>query len=142
MMWIEDIVESTLALPFLTYSRVDMVGFMDLHNQAVVKKNAFSTLPSARNRGESKGGVESGRLKCRFHKWKGIWIYKRSLKLVPIPKNRTPMKNVVMVKDKYEEGEKTKNNWVDGEILHLIFSHVNHTFLMLDPKLLTTFIVP
>jgi hypothetical protein len=32
MMWIEDIVESTLALPFLTYSRVDMVGFMDPHN--------------------------------------------------------------------------------------------------------------
>jgi hypothetical protein len=32
MMWIEDIVESTLAPPFLTYYRVDMVGFMDIHN--------------------------------------------------------------------------------------------------------------
>jgi hypothetical protein len=32
----------------------------------VVKKNAFSALPSAWNWGESKGGVESGSLKCQF----------------------------------------------------------------------------
>jgi hypothetical protein len=32
MMWIEDIVESTLTPQFFIYYRVDMVGFMDLHN--------------------------------------------------------------------------------------------------------------
>jgi len=48
------------------------------------------------------------------------------------------MKKVVVVKDKDEEDEKTKNNWVDGEILHLILSHANHTFFILDPKLLDT----
>jgi hypothetical protein len=30
MLWIEDNVKSTLALPFLINSRVDMVNFMDL----------------------------------------------------------------------------------------------------------------
>jgi hypothetical protein len=30
MLWIENIVESTTALPVLTNSRVDMVGFVDL----------------------------------------------------------------------------------------------------------------
>jgi hypothetical protein len=45
------------------------------------------------------------------------------------------MKEVVVVKDKDEEGEKTKNNWVDVEILHLILSHVNHTFFILDPQI-------
>jgi hypothetical protein len=52
------------------------------------------------------------------------------------------MKKVVVVKEKDEEGEKPKNNWVDGEILHLILSHVNHTFLILDPKLLDILIAP
>ncbi len=52
--------------------------------------------------------------------------------MVPIPKNRAPMKKVVVVKDKDEEGEKTKNNWVGGEILHLILSHVIHIFFILD----------
>jgi hypothetical protein len=51
------------------------------------------------------------------------------------------MKKVVVVKDKDEEDEKTKNNWVDGEILHLILSHANHTFFILDPELLDTLIV-
>jgi len=38
--WIEDIVKSTSALPFLTNSRVDMVGFVHLH-KVVVRKIAF-----------------------------------------------------------------------------------------------------
>ncbi len=46
MLWIEDIVESTSTLPFLTNSRVDMVGFMDLH-KVFAKSSAFSTFPSA-----------------------------------------------------------------------------------------------
>jgi hypothetical protein len=61
MLWIEDTIESTLAPPFLTNSRVDMVGFMDTHN-VVVRRNAFLALPSAQNGGELEGGVESGRL--------------------------------------------------------------------------------
>ncbi len=53
MLWIENILESTLAPPFLTNSRVDMVGFVNLH-KVVAKRNAFSAFPSARNRGEEK----------------------------------------------------------------------------------------
>ncbi len=30
------------------------------------------------------------------------------------------MKKVIVVKDENEKGEKAKNNWVDGEVLHLI----------------------
>ncbi len=46
----------------------------------VVRKNAFLAFPSARNRGESKGGVESGRLKCQFSQ------VERGLDLQEIPK--------------------------------------------------------
>ncbi len=46
----------------------------------VVRKNAFLAFPSARNRGESKGGVESGRLKCPFSQ------VERGLDLQEIPK--------------------------------------------------------
>ncbi len=52
MLWIEDIVESTLTPPFLTNSRVDMANFVDLHK--VVDKNAFSIFPNAWNGGENK----------------------------------------------------------------------------------------
>jgi hypothetical protein len=53
MLWIESIFESTLVPPFFTNSRVDMVGFVNLH-KVVVKRNAFSTFPSAQNGGEKK----------------------------------------------------------------------------------------
>jgi hypothetical protein len=46
MLWIEDIVENTLALPFLINSRVDMVGYVDPH-KVVVRRNTFSAFPSA-----------------------------------------------------------------------------------------------
>ncbi len=39
------------------------------------------------------------------------------LKPISIPKKRTLMNKVVVVKDENEKGEKTKNNWVDGEVL-------------------------
>jgi hypothetical protein len=42
------------------------------------------------------------------------------LKPVSIPKKKTLMKKVIVVKDENEKGEKAKNNWVDGEVLHLI----------------------
>jgi hypothetical protein len=44
MLWIEDIGENTLALPFLTNSRVDMVSYGDPH-KVVVRRNTFSALP-------------------------------------------------------------------------------------------------
>jgi hypothetical protein len=46
MLWIEDIIESTQATPFLTNLKVFMVGFVHLH-KVVARRNAFSALPSA-----------------------------------------------------------------------------------------------
>jgi hypothetical protein len=48
--------------PIFDQSRIDIVGFVDLHN-VVVRRNAFLALPSAWNGGKSKGGQKSGRLK-------------------------------------------------------------------------------
>jgi len=56
MQWIEDIVKSTRALPFLTNCRVGMVAFVNPH-KVVARKNAFSALPSAQNGGELEGEV-------------------------------------------------------------------------------------
>jgi hypothetical protein len=44
-LWIEEIVESTPTFPFLSNSRINMVGFVHLH-KVVAKRNAFSALPS------------------------------------------------------------------------------------------------
>jgi hypothetical protein len=52
-LWIEDIVKSTPALPFLINSRVDMVNFMDPYKM-IARKSAFSSFPSALNEGENK----------------------------------------------------------------------------------------
>jgi hypothetical protein len=41
MLWIEDIVKNTLALPFLTNSKIDMVSFVD-HPKVIVKRMHFS----------------------------------------------------------------------------------------------------
>jgi hypothetical protein len=46
MLWIEDVVENTIALPFLTNSRVDVLSYVDPH-KVVVRRNTFSALPSA-----------------------------------------------------------------------------------------------
>ncbi len=40
MLLIEDIVQSTPSLPFLTHSKVDMVDFVNPH-KVIAKKNAF-----------------------------------------------------------------------------------------------------
>jgi len=48
MLWFEDIEESTLTLSFLTNSKVDMAGFVNLHKMAPVK-NSFSQLQNAQN---------------------------------------------------------------------------------------------
>jgi hypothetical protein len=49
-LWIESLVESTQAPPFWINSRIDMVGFVDLHK--VIVRSAFLALPSAQNGGE------------------------------------------------------------------------------------------
>jgi hypothetical protein len=51
-MWIKDIVESTLALPFLTNFKVHMTGFMDSH-KVIARKNAISAHTSAQNENEN-----------------------------------------------------------------------------------------
>jgi hypothetical protein len=81
MLWIEEIVESTKAPPFLPNSRVDMASFVD-HYKVVAKR--ISTLPSARNGGESKDGAKSGRLKCQFSQVEGNLDLQKIPKLVPI----------------------------------------------------------
>ncbi len=65
MLWIEDIVESTQPSPFFINSKIDMVSFVDPH-KVVIRRNAFSTFPSARNGGELDGGAKSGRSKHQF----------------------------------------------------------------------------
>ncbi len=65
MLWIEDIVESTQAPPFLTNSKVEMASFVYPH-KVVTRRNAFSTLLSASNEVESKGEIEIGGLKHQF----------------------------------------------------------------------------
>jgi hypothetical protein len=51
MLWFEDIGKSTSTLPFLTNSKVDMAGFVNLHKLAPIK-SAISHLQSAQNGGE------------------------------------------------------------------------------------------
>ncbi len=63
MLWIEDIVKRTPTPPFLTNSRIDMVGFVNPH-KVVAKNNALKTLPNIGNGGEFDGRVSSVRLKC------------------------------------------------------------------------------
>jgi hypothetical protein len=75
MLWIENIVESTSTLPFLTNSRVDMASFVHPH-KGIARRNTFSTLPSAQNGGELEGEVESGRLKCHFTSGRGFGFTK------------------------------------------------------------------
>jgi hypothetical protein len=65
-----------------------MVGFMDLY-MVVVRRNAFSAFPSARNKGESKGGVESEGLKYQFSQVESNLNLLEMLKLIPIPKKNT-----------------------------------------------------
>ncbi len=52
MLWFGDIDKSTSTLPFLTNSKVNMAGFINLHKLAPIK-SAFSHLQSAQNGGES-----------------------------------------------------------------------------------------
>jgi hypothetical protein len=53
MLCFENIGESTSTLPFLTNSKVDVAGFVNLQRVAPTKKNAFSHFESGQNGGES-----------------------------------------------------------------------------------------
>jgi hypothetical protein len=64
-----------------------MASFVDPH-QVVAKRNAFSTLPSAWNEVESKGEIESGRLKDQFSQMEGNLDFQEILKLVPFHKKK------------------------------------------------------
>jgi hypothetical protein len=78
MLWIENIVESTQAPSFSTNSRTNLAGFVDMH-KVVVRRSAFSALPSPHNGGELEGGAKSGGLKCQFSQVEGDLDYKKSL---------------------------------------------------------------
>ncbi len=91
----------------MTNYKVDMAGFVDHHN-VVTKRSAFSTLPSAQNGGEFEGGVESRSLKHQFSQVEGDLDLQKNFKSIFIPKIKAPKKKVVVVIDKYEEGEKLK----------------------------------
>jgi len=71
ILWIENIVESTSTLPFLTNSGVDMAGFVHSH-EVIARRSAFSTLLSAQNGGELAGEAKSGKLKCHFTSGRGF----------------------------------------------------------------------
>jgi hypothetical protein len=59
MLWIEDIVESTLSPPFFFINfTINMVGFVNPH-KLVAKRNAISTFSSPQNEGELESGVEN-----------------------------------------------------------------------------------
>ncbi len=58
MLWIEDIVESTQAPPFLTNLKIGMTSFIDLH-KVVIRRRVFSTFPNAWNGVELEGGAEN-----------------------------------------------------------------------------------
>ncbi len=105
MLWIEDIVESTLTLPFFTNFRVDMVGFVNFH-KVVARRYAFLAFPSAQNGGESKSQVENEGLNHQFSQVERGLDFQKIPKLVPIPNKRALKKKAVMLKDKDEEGEK------------------------------------
>ncbi len=60
-----------------------------------------------------------------FHKWREIWIDKKSFNWPPFSKKKKTTKNkvvIIIMKHEDEEGEKAEKvgkNWVNGEVLHL-----------------------
>jgi hypothetical protein len=90
MLWIENIVESTLTLPFLTNSKVGIASFVDPHK--VVARSAILAFPSAWNEVESKGGTESEKLKYQFSQVEWDLDLQEIPKLILIPNKKTPKK--------------------------------------------------
>ncbi len=72
ILWIHDIVKNTLAPPFLTNLKIDMVDFVDPH-KVFVRRNAFWASPSPRDGVESECiRVESEKLKRQFSQLEGF----------------------------------------------------------------------
>jgi hypothetical protein len=105
MLWIEYIVESTLAPPFLTNSRVNMIGLVNFL-RVVDRRYAFLAFPSAQNGGESKSWVENEGLKHQFSQVEKGLDFQKIPKLVSIPSKRTPKKKAIVLKNGDEKGEK------------------------------------
>jgi hypothetical protein len=63
---IEDILEVTPTLPFLTIFRLEIFSFLNLHKM-VARRSAFLAFPSAQNKGESKGGLNTERFKMPIY---------------------------------------------------------------------------
>ncbi len=103
----------------MTNFRVDMVGFVDPH-KVVVRRNAFSTFPSAQNGGELEGGENNGMLKHQFSQVEKDWIYKKSLNKFPFQRKEQQGRRCMCEKTKMKKVEKVKKNWVYGEVLHFI----------------------
>ncbi len=105
MLWIEDIVKNTIAPPFLTNFRIDMIDFVDLH-KVVVRRSEFSTFPSAQHGVELEcTRVESEGLNRQFSQVEGDLDLQDITKLVLISNKKAPRKKVIVVKDKDEKGE-------------------------------------
>jgi hypothetical protein len=81
MLWMEDIVESPLAPPFLTNSKVDMVNFVNARK--VVARSAFLPFYSVWNGVDLEGEVQNERLKCQSSQVEKNWIYNKSLNWFP-----------------------------------------------------------
>jgi len=78
MLWLQDIVESTLVLSFFINLKIDMVDFVYPH-KVVARRNRFSVFSNTWNGDELEGRAKSGRLKFQFSQMKEIKINKRFL---------------------------------------------------------------
>jgi hypothetical protein len=104
-----------------------MVGFVDPH-EVVVRKNAFLVLGNVQNDGVSEVRIEifgHAWLKHSFSQVERYLDLQEILKMGPFPKKRATKKKVAIVTMKKEDEESEKvekvgENWVDGEVLHLI----------------------
>jgi hypothetical protein len=116
-LWIEDIVESTPTFPFLSNSRINMVGFVHLHKVVAKKECIFSLAKCMKLRWIERWGKKP-KVETSIYKWKGIWIFFKKLKIDTHFKEESPKekeKGIVMK-------DKDLKYWLiclDGEILHL-----------------------
>ncbi len=82
MLWIEDIVKSTPAFPFLTTLKIDIISFVDL-TKWLVERRHFQPFQVYEIRVKSKDGVENKELKHQFSQMKGD-LYLQNLDPKPL----------------------------------------------------------
>jgi hypothetical protein len=159
MLWNEDIVQCTPTPPFLTNSRVDMVGFVDPH-KVVALRSAFF-LPFNMHKLKLNWKVEQ-KVKgwnIKFLEWKEIRIYKRLLNQFPFQtkeQREKKKKSVekrrwkkwkkleiisIMCNKKTKKEERKKKSWKKQREekktpkINLILSHIDQTFFIRDPRI-------